>query len=84
MEQRDFCVASFNDNEAKVAEMSSLKERHDGKTETLAAKLKSVASEISETKGKMAEVALEMKKASKATMSSLWRRFALRRSIRRS
>ena len=52
--------------EAKVAEMSSLRERHDLKTETLAAKLKTVASEISETKGKMDLAAKEIKKASEA------------------
>eukprot|EP00434_Breviolum_minutum_P045103 symbB.v1.2.040366.t1/scaffold7174.1/size12882/1 len=63
VEQRDFCVSAFNANKGKVAEISSLKEKHSTKSEMLAGKLQTVAGEISETKGKIEAAQKELTKA---------------------
>ncbi|CAJ1351817.1 unnamed protein product [Effrenium voratum] len=63
VEQRDFCISSFNANKAKVAEMSSMKGKHSTKLAMLKTKLETTASEISETKGQMEAAQKELKKA---------------------
>eukprot|EP00931_Biecheleriopsis_adriatica_P016482 TRINITY_DN12126_c0_g1_i1.p1 TRINITY_DN12126_c0_g1~~TRINITY_DN12126_c0_g1_i1.p1 ORF type:complete len:684 (+),score=234.05 TRINITY_DN12126_c0_g1_i1:184-2235(+) len=58
VKQKDFCVASFNDIDAKRAEEQANKEKHSTQISTLTTKLNTIASDISETKGEI-ETALK-------------------------
>eukprot|EP00440_Ansanella_granifera_P006202 gb/GFBE01006726.1/.p1 GENE.gb/GFBE01006726.1/~~gb/GFBE01006726.1/.p1 ORF type:complete len:680 (+),score=331.38 gb/GFBE01006726.1/:1-2040(+) len=51
--QKDFCTASFNDVEAKKAEVAATKEKHSAQLAKLETKLNTVAGDISEVKGKI-------------------------------
>jgi len=53
LKQKDFCVAAFRDNDAKVADATSDKDKHSSKVDVLTSELSEIASEISELNSKI-------------------------------
>mmetsp|Transcript_12896 Transcript_12896/g.24313 ORF Transcript_12896/g.24313 Transcript_12896/m.24313 type:complete len:666 (+) Transcript_12896:76-2073(+) len=63
VDQRDFCIKSFNENKVKVEEMKDLKGQHNAKLEMLADKLKTTAASVSVAQGKVESAKKELAKA---------------------
>ncbi|CAE7302002.1 unnamed protein product, partial [Symbiodinium sp. CCMP2456] len=65
VEQRDFCIKSFNENKVKTEKMKDLKGQHNAKLDMLADKLKTTAAAVSVAKGKIDAANKELEKAAK-------------------
>jgi len=65
VEQRDFCIKSFNENKVKTEKMTDLKGQHNAKLDMLADKLKTTAAAVSVATGKIDAANKELEKAAK-------------------